>query len=113
MLQSGSSFQIKTFYALMLTIFTGGLFHLVLVFVSALLGSHASNANPVNFLGISLLAPSLTNSRILFWTLWIALIGLYAAYLVFLVHWRKYLKPLRSMRKIRTSSDESAPLAGE
>lgn len=74
----------KALQAIILTVFTGGSFHLMLVGISAFKGHH-ENANPVAFLGIGLLFPQLAHSRAWFIGLWIALFACGFGYFYFLL----------------------------
>ena len=91
-------FARKTLHALILTIFIGGSFHLVLVFVSAFVRGNHESVNPVNFLGISLVAPELAHSKPVFIITWALLILLFLACLYILIHSQKYIALITSNR---------------
>jgi len=89
-------FARKTLHALILTIFIGGSFHLVLVFVSAFVRGNNESINPVNFLGISLVAPELAHSQKVFAITWALLILLFLVCLYLLIHSQKYIALITS-----------------
>jgi uncharacterized membrane protein len=65
------------FISFVVTMFVAALFHLVLLFVVAALRGNSSILNPVEFLGISYVAPSLSSSRQAMLISWLGLILLY------------------------------------
>lgn len=91
-------FAHKALHALILTIFIGGSFHLILVFVSAFVRGNHESINPVNFLGISLVAPELARSRTVFIITWVVLILLFLTCLYILIHSRKYIALITTNR---------------
>lgn len=67
----------KAFRALTLVVFLGGMLHLTVITVAAIVYAQPNLLNPSDFLGIKTLFPNTESSTVFYFTSWVLLIAFY------------------------------------
>lgn len=109
---SKKQFATKFLHATILTVYTAGSLHLLMVFIAGIKYGDLSFINPINILGLQLVFPHLAANLTALVVGWLALVGLGLLYLFLLIHYKRYLAiisatgPYQRMKRISQMTRE-------